>query len=165
MNWRELITGVYAGRSQQTDIATKPKFYAAASAREIADAEARLNARFPVSLRSLLIETNGVMDMMAIDGGEWFDSMWLLWTVAETIEQNDNCRAATEDETYERDFGKLVFFAGAGSDGILFGFPVTEDHVCAPSVVVWHPIDDEVEEIAPSLEEFLRGWLTSTISI
>jgi hypothetical protein len=32
-------------------------------------------------------------------------------------------------------------------------------------VMVWHPIMDELDELAPSLEEFLRGWLTSTISV
>lgn len=103
------------------------------------------------------------MDMLAIDGGDWLDSMWLLWTVAEIVEQNRFYRAAA-DGTYDRDFSQLVFFAGAGTDGILFGFPV-EDGLCAPRVVVWHPIGDELDDIAPSLEDFLRGWLTSTIAV
>jgi cell wall assembly regulator SMI1 len=165
MNWCEFVAGIYETRAGQPGIAGKPKFYPAASAGEIADAEVRLNARFPASIRSLLVETNGVMDMMAIDGGQWFDSMWLLWTVAEIVEQNGFYRAATEDGTHARDFRKLVFFAGAGCDDILFGFPVLENRVCAPRVVVWHPIMDELDELAPSLEEFLRGWLTSTICV
>jgi len=165
MKWRELINGIYGARAQQPGIAGKPKFYPAASAEHVADAEIRLDAMFPASLRSLLLETNGVMDLMAIDGGDWFDAMWLLWTISEIVDQNLSYRAATEDERYERDFRKLVFFAGAGSDGILFGFPVTEDRVCAPGIVVWYPIEDELKELAPSLEDFLRGWLTSTIAI
>ena len=164
MSWRELITGVYEGRRQQPGIAGKPEFYPAASAQAIADAEADLNATLPASLRSLLLETNGVMDMMAIDGGDWFESMWLLWKIEETVEQNRFYRGASADGTYERDFTNLVFFAGAGTDGILFGFPV-EDRVCAPRVMVWHPIMDELDELARSLEDFLRGWLTSTISV
>jgi cell wall assembly regulator SMI1 len=165
MNWRELVTGIYESRARQPGIAGKPQFYPPASAEDIADAEARLNAKFPASIRSLLLETNGVMDMMAIDGGEWFDSMWLLWTVTELVEQNLFYRAATADGTYERDFSQLVFFAGAGTDGILFAFPLMEDRVCAPRVVVWHPIMDELDELAPSLEDFLTAWLTSTISV
>ena len=79
----------------------------------------------------------------------------------EIVEQNDFYRRATDDGTYERDFRQLAFFAGAGSDGILFGFPVSKDGACASRVVVWHPIMDELDELAPSLEDFL----TSTISV
>lgn len=104
------------------------------------------------------------MDMLAIDEGDWFESMWLLWNIDEIVEQNLYRRAATEERSFERDFTSLVFFASAGTDGILFAFPV-EDGFCAPRVMVWHPIIDELEEIAPSLEGFLRGWLTNTISV
>jgi hypothetical protein len=164
MSWQELIIGFYEGRPRQTGIAGKPEFYPAASAASIADAEATLGAALPASIRSLLFETNGVMDMMAIDGGEWFESMWLLWTIEEIVEQNRFYRAATGDGKFDRDFRNLVFFAGAGTDGILFAFSV-DDGVCAPRVVVWHPIMDELDELAPSLEAFLRGWLTSKISV
>jgi hypothetical protein len=164
MSWRELITGIYNGRRQQPGIAGKPAFYPAASAVALAEAEAALNAALPGSLRSLLLETNGVMEMMAIDGGEWFESMWLLWKIEDVVEQNRYYRTAAEQRTYARDFSRLVFFAGAGTDGILFAFPVDEG-VCAPRVVVWHPIMDELDDLAPSLEDFLRGWLTSVISV
>jgi hypothetical protein len=164
MNWRELIIGIYEDRRQQPGIAGKPEFHPGASAATIAHAETALNAALPSSLRSLLLETNGVMDMMAIDGGDWFESMWLLWMTEEVVEQNRYYRAASEEKTYERDFSTLVFFAGAGTDGILFAFPV-EDGVCAPRVAVWYPIIDELDELSPSLEDFLRGWLTGTISV
>jgi cell wall assembly regulator SMI1 len=163
MSWRRLITDIYERRPRQPRIAAKPEFYPGASAASIAYAEATLNAALPESLRSLLLETNGVMDMMAIDNGDWFESMWLLWKIEEIGEQNRFYREAREEGTYERDFNCLVFFAGAGSDGILFAFPV-EEGVCAPRIMVWHPIMDELDELAPSLEDFLRGWLTDTIS-
>lgn len=163
MTWREFIAGIYADTPEQPGIASKPEFYSGASADEIADAELRLNARLPASLRSLLLESNGVMGMMAIDGGDWFKEHWLLWTLAEVIEQNLWYRSETGKETYRRDFCQVVFIADAGSDGILFGFPVEEDQICAPSIVVWYPIEDELEDIAASLEDFIRKWLTSTI--
>jgi len=165
MNWRELITGVYVTRAARPGIVGKPKFYAAASAGRIADAEERLNARLPASLRSVLLETDGVTDVMAVDGGEWFDAMWLLWPVEQLVDRNLSYRAATEHGTRACDFRQLVVFADAGCDGILFAFPVTGDGVCVPRVVVWHPIRDELGDLAPSLEDFLRGWLTGTISV
>jgi hypothetical protein len=182
MSWRELITGIYESRWQQPGSAAEPKVYcsflpfpeaqaiynapnpgitakpefnSAASAATVADAEATLNATLPASLRSLLSETNGVREMIAIDGGEWISSGWLVRPI-ESI--------ADEEGVHDREFRGLVFFGGAGVDGILFAFPV-EDGVCAPRVVVWHPIMDELDEVAASLEDFLRGWLTGTIAV
>jgi hypothetical protein len=102
--------------------------------------------------------------MMAIGGGEWFESMWLLWTIEEIVAKNRFFRAASDERRYPRDFRSLVFFAGAGADGILFAFPV-EDGICAPRVVVWHPIFDELDELAASLDDFLRRWLTGGIAV
>lgn len=164
MSWRELLTDVYQGRAQQPGIAGKPEFYPAASLATITDTETALNAALPDSLRSLLLETDGVMDLMAIDGGEWFESMWLLWKIEEVVEQNRFYRATSGKGTSQRDFSDLVFFSGAGTDGILFAFPVV-DGVCDSRVMVWHPMMDELENLAPSLEKFLRGWLTNTISV
>jgi hypothetical protein len=165
MNWCKLISDIYKSRTAQPGIACAPKFYVAASAGEIADGEVRLDALLPGSIRSLLLETNGVMELIAIDGGEWFDSAWLLWPVAEIVEQNLSYRAASEDGEYDRNFDQLVFFADAGADGVLFAFPVTQDRVCAPGVVAWHPIMDELDELAPFLEDFLIGWLRGTITV
>jgi hypothetical protein len=190
MSWRELITGIYESRPQQPGIVPKPKFssslpfpeeqaiynapnpgiaqkpefYSAASAATVADAEAILDTTLPASLRSLLLETNGVMEMIAIDEGEWMNCESLVWSIERIVELNRSYRAETEKGKCKREFRSLVFFAGAGVDGILFAFPV-EDGVCAPLVVVWHPILDELDDAAPSLEDFLRGWVTGTIAV
>src|SRR5438552_3310696 len=94
MSWRELISGIYAGVKGAPNIASKPAFYPAASPQDIADLEVQLEAKIPPSLRSLLLESNGVMQMLAIYDGQWFEDMWLLWTVREIIEQNRPFRAA-----------------------------------------------------------------------
>jgi cell wall assembly regulator SMI1 len=164
MSWRERITDVYSTRTCPPGIAGRPDFYPPASEAQLADAEAALGAALPDSLRSLLKETDGVMDMLALDGGEWFESMWLLWAIGELVQQNRYYRAASQRQEYERDFDGLVFFADAGTDGIRFAFPV-EDGVCAPLVLIWHPIMDRLSEAAPSLDAFLRGWLTGSISV
>jgi hypothetical protein len=167
MSWRELITGIYEIRPPQLGIPFKPEFYPAASVANVADAEAILNATLPASLRSLLLETNGVKETTAIDGahgGEWFVPGSLLWTIEDIVEVNRAYRAETEEGKHDREFRSVVFFAPAEVDGVLFAFPV-EDGVCVPRVVVWHPIMDELDEVAPSLEDFLRGWLTGTITV
>lgn len=170
MSWRERIAGIYEARGERDGIAKRPRFYPAASEEDLAAAEALLNARLPESLRSLLLETNGILELMAIDGmvidgGDWFEAMWLLWNLAEIVEQNHFYRDAAEGGAYSRDFRRLAFFANAGCDGILFGFPMVEDRVCGPNVVVWSPIFDELEEVAPSLDDFLEGWVTGRISV
>jgi hypothetical protein len=163
MNWRESITATYAIAPKQAGIASKPEFYPGASAQEIADVEVRLNASLPASLRSLLLESNGVMGMMSIDGGDWFEEHWLIWTLEEVFERNLWYRDESAKETYQRDFRKVVFFADAGSDGVLFGFPITENQACAPNIVVWCPVEDKLQDLASSVEDFIKKWLTSTI--
>lgn len=164
MTWQQRITELYKTRAWPRGIAGRPEFYPSVEAAQLTDAEAALDASLPESLRSLLKESDGVMDMMAIDGGEWFESMWLLWSAREIVEQNCYYRAKRERCPGDRDFSRLVFFADAGTDGIRFAFPV-EGRACAQRVVVWHPIRDTVDEIAPSLEAFLDGWLTGTITV
>lgn len=164
MSWRALITAIYENRRHSPGIAGRPEFFPGAAPQAVADAEAALSAALPDSLRALLLETNGVMDMLAVDGGDWFESMWLLWKIEEIVAQNRLYRAASPDGMYRRDFSNLVFFAGAGTDGILFGLPV-ENGACASRVMVWHPLRDKLDTVAPSLADFLQGWLTSTISV
>ena len=100
-----------------------------------------------------------------IDGGDWFECMWLVWPTDQIIRENLLVRSEGAEGTYDSDLHDLLFFAGAGSDGILFAHPIAEDRIAALEVVVWHPIDDELTEIAPSLEEFVQGWLTGAISV
>jgi len=66
-SWCELLTGIYQTRPQQSGSELKAHFHSGAEEEKIATAESQLNARLPISLRSLLLETNGVMDMMAVD--------------------------------------------------------------------------------------------------
>jgi hypothetical protein len=165
MNWRDWISSIYESRIPQPGIATKPTFYPAASAQHLAKAEVDLNASFPKSRRSLLLESNGVMEKIAINKGEYHNCMWLVWGIAEIVEQNLFYRKQTEEGIYNRDFKNMIIFTGAGVDGILFGFPVMEDCICKPEVIVWYPISDESTLLAQSLQDFLKGWLMDTIII
>src|SRR5262245_36064830 len=136
MNWCELITDLYEADTQKSTLFHKPEFHCPATVRNIADVEEKLNVALPVSLRSLLLESDGVMAMLRIEEGDWFENMWLLWSTSEIIQQNLLFRAESTRRTYRRIFDDLVFFAGAGADGILFGFPVMETRVCKTNIVV-----------------------------
>src|SRR5688572_29909466 len=87
-SWCELLTGIYQTRPQQSGSELKAHFHSGAEEEKIATAESQLNARLPISLRSLLLETNGVTEMMSLDGGDWHVSMELLWNIDEIVEQN-----------------------------------------------------------------------------
>ncbi|MCA9116903.1 MAG: SMI1/KNR4 family protein [Planctomycetaceae bacterium] len=165
MNWGKFIGNIYQERRRSPGVRARPAFYDAATDSVINTAELRLNVRLPDSLRSLLSETDGVMDMMSIDGGEWFENMWLLWTVEELIERNEFYRDEMKQGVYKCDFMNLLVFADAGTDGNLFGFSLEKDRNCKPRVVCWDSITNEINVLASSLEEFLRGWLTGTISV
>jgi hypothetical protein len=165
MNWREFISDIYATLPPRPGIASRAAFQTPASLPEIANLEARLDAKIPSSLRTLLLETNGVMDMLAIDEGEWFDNWWLIWPTAQLIDENLRLRAASEQGTYKRAFHELLVFAGAGVDGILFAHPIAPDRAALGNVLVWHALEDRLTEMAPSLEDFLKGWLSGSLSV
>ncbi len=164
MSWRDRITAALAQRPYPPGMAGRPEFYPAACVADIAAAQDALQATLPLSWSSLLQETDGVMDMLTIDGGDWFESMWLIWPIAELLTRNRALRAGHAKRSSGRDFSTLVCFADAGTDGIQFAFPVTAG-VCRPDVMVWHPLRDTVTALAPSLEDFLGGWLSGTISV
>jgi hypothetical protein len=161
MRWRELIANVYESRGGKSGFRLKPAFYDPASTDDVAMAETGLGAKLPKSLRSLLLETNGVMEMMTVAEGAWFESNWTVWTTDKIVEENQRVRS---DPLRTNQLG-LAFFGGPGVDGILFGFPKMDDNTCGSNVVAWYPIGDEVREMAGCLDDFLVGWLGGALSV
>jgi hypothetical protein len=164
MNWRDFIAELYGKAPHAVGFTCKPDFRPSASIAEIANLERQLNTLLSTDLRSLLLDTNGVMNLMKIDDGDWFEEHWLLWTVAEIIEQNIYLRRASmrpydDNRPYCPRADGLLFFANDGADGI-FAHPVKAQRAAEPSVLVWTPIGDELTSIAWSLKDFVEGWLT-----
>ena len=87
MNWREFISGIFENNRDDPQFKSKPTFFPPASIDGINDLEANLNTKMPPSLQSLLLETNGVMEMLSIDGGEWSDDMWVIWPFLQQCEE------------------------------------------------------------------------------
>jgi len=128
---------------------------------EVDEAESRLQARIPSSLRSLLLETNGVMTMMSLDGEEWFEDLWTVWPLDEIIKQN-----LWHREQYAgRNVSRFVFFATAGVDGIQFGFPGTTELVDDAPVFAWYPDETHDKQMADGLSRFLEEWCSGRLSV
>jgi hypothetical protein len=119
----------------------------------------------PSTLRSLLLETDGVQDCFLDVNGQWRYDMYLPWSSTEIIEENEDFRSDKLQRLYPRNFKNMLFFASAGADGILFGFQVLENRMCDTSVMVWDPIPNEWRISATDLKTFIEGWLTSKISV
>jgi hypothetical protein len=164
MNWRTIISQSYDDQVHRPGIATRPEFVDGISPTQITDAEKSLKTIFPASLKSLYLESNGVMEMLAIDGGEWFASYRLLWSFEEMIDGNSQDRQVARGKNSLIDLSQHLFFAAAAVDGIEFAFPI-ELGICKPCVIARYPIEDQLREIAPSLEDFVRGWIEGGITV
>ena len=159
MNWRDRVSAIYAKRLPGLE--TRPAFRAPASSAQIAELESKVAGSLPAALAELLLETNGIMAELKTQG-EWIETGWLVWPVESIAEWNLRARQDWEAD-FDRYFEHLLFFADAGSDGILFAHPKRLAGEFAPDVMVWVPLGDELSPFAPSLEAFLDGWVSGAI--
>ena len=162
-SWISRINSAFDAAANAASCASKAAYFPPALAEDIGSAEVRLNVIFPQSLRSLLLETDGVMSKLSVHRSEWFDNMWLILPIREILAEN--CRTISTNNQSLRNKYQTLFFAGAGCDGILFGFPINREQAGQQSVVVWHPIRDTLEPVAQSLKEFIDRWLGGTIKV
>jgi hypothetical protein len=85
----------------------------------------------------------------------------LIWPSSEVGAENQYLRREQPKggsaQRYCDRAGDFLFFASAGSDGILFGHPVNSDKIVMPNVVAWFPIEDELTDVAPNLREFIEA--------
>jgi hypothetical protein len=164
MKWCEFISEVYAARQNVPGMASKPVSQPPAFNEDITAIELQLHAKLPTELHSLLRETNGILELMKIDVRDWFENIWLLWSVERIISDNLAFRRESAQGLYEGPFQDLLVFSNAGTDGILFAHPVTQGQVRS-EVVAWYPPEVELRQIASSLKEFLEGWLLERIML
>lgn len=163
MKWRELIAGLYEGQRQE-GFALKPTFYPPNSDSELRLAEERLNVELPKQHRSLLLQTNGVMEMMSVDGGDWFDAGWLLWPLDKIIEENLRIRSDDSVREMCMPLNCFLFFADAGN-GDLFAYSIVSGEIRSSDVFAWAHEDDTRSNVAPSLAQFIEGWKNGTITL
>jgi hypothetical protein len=111
--WRETIERMYAARTNAAGTKSRPVFSPPASGLDVETAEDRLAARFPETLRSLLLECDGIMDQLSVNGGPYFDNMWLLWPVRQIIDENIDFRKRISETNSNYAGQDFVFIANA----------------------------------------------------
>src|SRR5262249_34185123 len=133
------------------------QFYPHVTDMGISEVELSLGLTLPLSLQDLLTTTNGVMNLMKLDK-KTIETGWLIWPMKEIIKENLFFRSEANKLIYKQQFNDLLFFAAASADGILFAYKISEKRVAAPDIYVWHPREDTLNRIAPSLKIFIEQW-------
>jgi hypothetical protein len=145
--WHDLLAE-YADDLKWSDPATEEA---------IASAEAALKVQFPPSLKSFLLESNGLDD----------DSSYtqLVWPAEKIYTENLQMRSDPDLAKRCMTFDSLLFFGSPWIDGICFGFPVSATGRVSEKVFAWYPIEDSRPCISWSLESYLTRWLSGKLSI
>lgn len=161
MNWESILSKLNESSNPPGRYQLRQRLFPPATEEAIASAEDVLNTRFPFSLRSLLLESDGVMQMMAVKEGEWFDESWTVWPIHEIVEQNRWHREHYAD----RRLSRFLFFSSAGADGIMFGFPAADEPQADLDVYAWYPDETDDKLLSNGLERFLIGWRRGDICV
>ena len=131
-----------------------------ASEAQVASTERTLGFRLPDGLRGFLSQSNGASIAVTLDCGELISGASpLIWSLNEILAENGAVSAAGAGRA------RVLCFANAGADGILFGHPLDPTGVVLDEVVAWHPIEGRLPYVAPSFRAFLDGWLRGSLSI
>ena len=84
-----------------------------------------------------------------------------MWPLGRIVRDNIHFRTSY-GEIY-MPFDSLLFFADAGN-GDQFAFPVTAEERTRSEVFAWDHEDDRRRLFAPSLRQYLSGWLSGQLS-
>lgn len=104
------------------------------------------------------------MEMISVQA-EWIENLWLVWSVEEIARENLSVRKIWGGRDPQASFENMLFFANAGSDGILFAFDALAGEPQVQTIVSWHPIENRINRIGFSLESFLENWLTGLVDL
>lgn len=143
--WREYIQSITPAFA----------FHPPATLDEIVKEESSLGVVFPVDLRELLQETNGV---------EGSYGLGLIWNIERMQKDNLDFRRSTDFKNLYMPFNCLLFFADAGN-GDQFAFRILNGEIRTSDIYVWDHEDDSRRWIAPSLDIYLEWWLKGKLKI
>ncbi|GGA49158.1 SMI1/KNR4 family protein [Psychrobacillus lasiicapitis] len=136
-------------------ISKEYNFKAPATNSEITLIKKELNVELPEKLLALFNETNGVFDKHDCP---------LIWSTQQIVEENLFFRNFDDYKDIFMPFDNLLFFSDGGN-GDLFGFGILNGNIQRDDIFVWNHEDDSRNWIASSLEDFIKGWISSEISI
>ena len=140
--WRELISR----------LEPQPTFFQPVSTVAIAAVEQTLKTVFPEDLKSLLLETDGVLESYGLG---------VVWPLEKILQRNLALRRRERFRLPAPD--THLYFADSGiGDYFLFD----RSHPASGSpVLVWNHEDDTTRHVASSFRAYLEGWLGGTFSI
>lgn len=101
-------------------------------------------------LKLFLLETDGLYDYKQF--------LWIIWNVRDLAAYNNEMRNHQEFADKGYTFDDIFFISNAGVDGILFGFPIV-NNIMQEEIIAFYPIENEREQRADNLEDYLTRWL------
>lgn len=143
--WRDFITS----------LTTDATFAPGATQSSIAATEEAFAVEFPDQLRSLLLESDGVL-------GEY--DLGLVWSLDRIRDDNLHFRNNTDFADLYMPFDHLLFFADAGN-GDQFAYPIQNGKIHRPDVFVWDHESDDRRWVAGSLKQYMQWWLDGTLTL
>lgn len=162
-NWGEFIQQAYEAVRESRDYPGSLAFHPPASEGSIANIESALGVAFPSELRSLLAETNGITELIEIEG-EKIVTGHFIWTIERIKRENLEYRTRSVFKETFMPFDCLLFFADSGC-GDNFGFAVVNGQVRRPRIYAWEHEDDSRVCVAPSLADFIKWSLAGKIKL
>jgi len=155
MRWRDWISEGYSGRDQEM----RPEFRDGATPERLAQVEAQLGCPLPAPLRELLADTDGVRESMC-HNGTWFEIYTPAWSCDEIVAHHQSIQssACRPPASVSDSLKKPVYFASAGTDGVLFAFMVIQGGPLDLAIYGYFPIEGEWRLVSPSLEAHMHGW-------
>jgi hypothetical protein len=141
--WKEII------RSNSEDCA----FNSPVNEKLFVEFKDSLDIELPRSLKSCLIESNGVL-------GEY--GLGLIWSIDKIIHENLSFRSNEDFKELYMPFDHVLFFADAGN-GDQFFYPIQNGEIRRDDVFSWNHEDDSRCWVAPSLEKYIEWWLSGKI--
>jgi hypothetical protein len=153
--WRDLFTALAEDTDYTYEFAPPATYF------ELDRLEQIFAAKLPDVLRRLLLESNGVRQILHYKE-ERVPIGQIIWN-AETIQRNN--RKMRTDLAY-RDFylpfDDLLFFASPATEGVRFALQISDKHA-TETVIAWSPSDDSRTEKATSIKAFIEVWLSGKL--
>lgn len=154
--WKEELTSARARFLPQPGIDVRLEFMQPCSSEEVSAVERQLGIIFPESLKTLLYESNGVMKMLSVDGGEWLEDCWAIWPSEEILQRNIWHRTKYADRAVD----SLLFISSPGVGGVVFAAQALNIPHTDSSIIAWYPDESDVRIVGSTLMDFIVGNLS-----
>ena len=155
--WRELIQSL----AQDNDNAYE--FAPAATYFQLERIEQIFGIKLPAALRQLLLETNGVRQVMFYNE-ERVPVGQIIWDTEAMQRHNRKMRTDPAYHDFYLPLDTLFFFGSPGTDGVRFAVSINEGKA-TETIVVWYAADDRRVQVATSLQTFIEDWLSSKLAL